>query len=369
MHSAAKTHVMVLSNSLNIGGAQRFAGRLICGLDRSRLQPQLVLLQDDIHYRLPDGVPVRVLGYRKPKDLPAAVWRLRRLIRRTAPDVVLGVGTSVNVVAGCALLTLGRRPAWIARVDIHRRDMRFRKALLGLLYPMADAIVANSTGLRQALMEDYARQRRKIGCLPNPVDFKEVDRLAREASCWKIKRSVPLLVTLGRAYPAKRWDILLDAFSRMVATTPAELAVCGDGPLLNQHKQRARQLNLQDRVHFLGHCDNPFPLLAQADLFVFSSEAEGLPNALIEAQGMGLCAVATRCEYGPEEIIGDGVTGKLVPVNDAAALADAMRTLIEDRSLRDQMGRAAAQQARRRFDFASRCKEWEAFIVKTASVS
>ena len=109
--------------------------------------------------------------------------------------------------------------------------------------------------------------------------------------------------------------------------------------------------------------------MAQSDLFVFSSEAEGLPNALIEAQGMGLSAVATRCHFGPEEIIDDGVTGILVPVNDVAALAAAMTTLIRDRSLRTRMGQAAAVQARRRFDHVKLCGSWQDLIVQAASVT
>ena len=157
---------------------------------------------------------------------------------------------------------------------------------------------------------------------------------------------------------------LIRAFQRVVRITPAELVLCGDGPLLNRHKQLAGELDLQGRVHFLGHCRNPFPLLAAADLFVFSSEAEGLPNALIEAQGLGLCAVATRCDFGPEEIVIDGLTGRLVPVNDAAALAAAITRLLLNPALRKTMGRAASEQARRRFESGPICAAWEALIAQ-----
>ncbi len=359
--------ILLLSNSLDGGGAERFAARLVAGLDESRIQPHVALLRGPGDWPLPRDVAVHVLDYHGPKDLPRTVWRLRRILRTLRPHVVLGVGTSVNVVAGCAFRVPGGRPAWIARVDTHRRDLRFRRWLLKSMYPMADAIVANSRGMQQALIDDYPGLKGKISSIFNPVDFERIEELAGEAACWKMAGNAPLLVTVGHATPAKRWDILIGAFSRLVRTIPAQLVICGDGPLLSRHKQQVRQLNVQSCVHFLGHCPNPFPILAQADLFVFSSESEGSPNALIEAQGMGLCAVATRCRFGPEEIVRDGHTGLLVPVNDAPALARAIGTLLKNPSLKAEMGRSAALQARRRYDYARQCRQWQALILKHAA--
>ena len=180
---------------------------------------------------------------------------------------------------------------------------------------------------------------------------------------------MPLLVTAGRAYQGKRWDILLHAFAKMVKTHAAELVLCGDGPQLKVLRTQARRLNLNHCVHFLGFCNNPFPILAQADMFILSSEAEGLPNALIEAQGMGLCAVATRCAFGPEEIVAHGETGLLTAVNDSDALARAMASLLADGPKRRCMGAKGKEKVRRQFDFQARCREWEGLIRQVATGS
>jgi len=361
--------VLVLSNSLNIGGAQRFAAALLNGLDRKRVRPILALLQDDRGYSLPRDVPVHVLGYASPWALPRAVWKLRSTINNRRPHAVLGVGTSVNLIIGLTLLLLRNRPAWIARVDTHpgRKDLRFRTHLLRWLYLLADVIVANSAGLQKALKVFYPKQAHKIVYLFNPVNFEAMDGRSRERPHWTRREDMPLMVTVGRAYRVKRWDLLLEALARVLRTTPVQLVCCGDGPLLEQLKTKARRMHINDYVHFPGHCPNPFSILARADLFVLSSDAEGLPNALIEAQGLGLCAVSTRCEFGPDEIIADGETGLLVPAGNADQLAHAIRVLAGNASVRTRMGANAREQVRERFDFRSRCREWEDLIVRFGS--
>lgn len=361
--------VMVLSNTLNTGGAERFASCLLKGLPSEGIEPQLVLLRPDIAYPLSESIPVHVLDYHAPRDLPRAVWRLRYAISRVQPDVLLGVGTSVNVVAGLALWSMKSRPAWIARVDtnLQRSDLRLRRILLGYLHRLADRIVANSQGLQRTLAAASPRLKTKIITRYNPVAFDEIETMSRSVPPWRRSDQVPLLVTAGRAHQAKRWDILLETFAKVVKIQAAELALCGAGPMLEALQEQARRLNLTHCVHFLGHCDNPFSILAQADLFILSSEAEGLPNALIEAQGLGLCAVATRCAFGPEEIMAHGRTGLLTAVNDSDAMARAINTLLADDGKRICMGAEAKVKVRRQFDFQARCRQWEALIRQVAA--
>ena len=362
--------VFILSNSLNTGGAERFAESLLKGLDRRRARPRLVLLRDDIGYSLPRDVPVDVLGYRSAKDLPKAVLGLRRLIRKAAPHVLVGVGTSGNVVIGLALLALKRRPAWIAGVDTNpnRRDLRLRMKLLGRLYPMADTVVACSVGMQKTLKAHFPKEKDKIECLFYPTDFETIDRAAGRNPAWtRISGGPPMLVTVGRAHRVKRWDLLLDAAAIVLKTRPVQLVFCGDGPLLEELKAKARGMNIHNHIHFPGHCSNPFSILRQADLFLLSSDAEGLPHALIEAQGLGLCAVSTRCEFGPDEIIGDGQTGLLVDVGNAGQMARAILALTENASLRTRMGAKARERVRERFDFRRRCQDWEDLIVRSGT--
>ena len=141
----------------------------------------------------------------------------------------------------------------------------------------------------------------------------------------------------------------------------------GDGPLAEEVRRRAAARGVSEAVDLLGFCDNPFPLMRAADLFLLASDYEGLPNALIEAQGLGLPAVATRCPTGPEEIVADGETGRLVPVGDMDALAAAAEEILADEGRRRAMGEAAARRARERFSLAAVLPRWEELLATVAA--
>ncbi len=169
---------------------------------------------------------------------------------------------------------------------------------------------------------------------------------------------MPVLLSVGRLEPRKRPDLLVDAFAKIQQQVAAQLWICGDGPLREAVKRQIQQLGLTRSVKILGFSENPFAVMKQATLFVLSSDTEGLPNALIEAQALGLPAVATRCPFGPEEIIEEGQTGRLVPVGDASALADAVLDYLGDAVKISEASRQAALRARERFDVAKLLPAW-----------
>ena len=368
MTTNAAIPVMIMGNSLHHGGAERFTSRLICGLQREKVRPRLVVLREEVSYDLPEDVPLDVLGYQSGKDLPKAVMGLRRLMKRHRPAVILGTGSAVNTVIGLALKTMTHRPAWIARIDItlFRRDLRLRRMVLGRLLPSADAIVANSKGLRDELARTYPKNRHKITCIYNPVGFEQLDRHAREPARWSSCQKIPLLATVGRAHSSKGWEFLIEVFGYLHASIPCELVMCGDGPLLEKLRAKAQKMTSGRRIHLLGRCDNPFAILSQADLFLLASEAEGLPNALIEAQGLGVCAVSNRCDHGPDEIIVHGRTGMLVDGHDASQWLAAIRKLLSDNALRRRMGAKARKIARMRFDARRRCRQWQDLLLSVS---
>ena len=122
-------------------------------------------------------------------------------------------------------------------------------------------------------------------------------------------------------------------------------------------------LVLAGAVALLGFRDNPFALMRQADAFVLSSRYEGSPNSLIEAQGLGLPAVATDCPHGPREIVAHGGTGFLVPTDDAPAMAQAILQLLADRQTLARMGAEAKRLARHKFAALPLVRRWEAAML------
>lgn len=385
--SREPARILLVSHSLSGGGAERFAATLATHLDRRRFSPSIVAATERAGYPLPDDVPVITLGYRGVVTLPRTVLRLRRVIAAAAPDLVLSNVLSTNCLTGAAIAS-SRPPAWIARVanSPEHGDPWLQRLWGRRVYPRADLVVANSRGLEQAFLRYYpgvlgprGQSQERTRSIPNPTDFDRLDRSAGEGRPGTRRDGTIRLLWVGRLEPQKRPDLALEALARLrdrgaphrkvgeagragEALPPLRLTMCGTGSLRSRLEGLVAELGLGDVVELAGFIDRPASVMADADLFLATSDFEGLPNALIEAQGLGLPAVATRCPFGPEEIVEDGVTGVLVPVGDADALATAVGELASDPDRRRRMGEAARRLARERFGLGAVVPRWQEAI-------
>jgi len=153
---------------------------------------------------------------------------------------------------------------------------------------------------------------------------------------------------VGRLDPVKEQITLLEAFARLGSADPV-LVVAGDGPCRDDLHKRAATLGLGDRVRFLGERHDVPDVLRALDVFVLPSIAEGISNTILEAMATGLPVVATRVGGNPELVV-DGVTGRLVPRQNADALAEAVGEYLRDPSRRIDHGAQARARATEVFD-------------------
>ena len=144
--------------------------------------------------------------------------------------------------------------------------------------------------------------------------------------------AAPQLLTLARMMPQKRLDLMLDAFAR-VERRGARLTILGDGPLRPMLEQRAAALGIGDRVAMPGFVADVLPALREADLFLLSSDYEGLPAAALEALACGVPVVTTDCFASARDLLGGAAGCAVTPVGDTAALAQAIdRSLAQPRN-------------------------------------
>ena len=367
--------VLVVSYSLSGGGAEKFASTLISHLDRDKFKLSLSLFRDEISFPLPDDVTLTLLDMKKPLHIGRTIYRLRRLIRQFRPHVIISTFEFVSRFLGIALALGGSdiNCRWIARIsnkpDIYNDRYTFIASQWSkLAYLYADEFITNSRSLSRDFENYYPFAGGRVHFIYNPIDFELIDRLSQEPPAVRIDTGKPVIVSIGRLERQKRYDVLLDSFAHLRNRIPSILLICGEGKLRDHITQDIKARELVDSVQLLGFQRNPYPLLRRASLFVLTSDHEGLPNVLIEAQGLGIPAVSTNCPYGPSEIIEDGKTGILTGVGDSKGIAGAMEELLTDLDRNKAMGKTARTRARRLFDKSKLIASWEELLSENLNI-
>jgi glycosyltransferase involved in cell wall biosynthesis len=295
------------------------------------------------------GVPVTLIG--KPLKVdPFAALRLTRFLKAKRFDVVQTWVFAANAYGRVAASWAGTPVVVTAEMAVDLWKTRAHLAIDRALAKRCDVVVGNSQAVvdfyREAGVPEGKLARIYSGIEPEPppaVDPAEV----RADFGWPA--DAPVALFAGRLMAQKGVDVLIRALDLLQHIRPAlRTLIVGDGPLRDELEETAHAFRLDDKLKFTGHRDDVPRLLAAADLLVLPSRYEGLPNVVLEAMAYGKPVVATAAP-GTTEVVSDGVTGRLAPVDDANALALALRTLVDDPAERARLGAAGRARVEREF--------------------
>lgn len=334
---------------LQRGGAERQLFELATRLDRERFDPLVICLSEVTEPYGPRlkaaGVEVLALPRRGHRDA-GRVRSLARLLRERRIDLAHSFLIAANAYLWAATRLAGG-PPYIAssrtcippkgRVAlwVHRRAFRG-----------AAAVVANARAVAEFTCRLYGLAEDRVMVIPNGVDLRPYDEAAgdsgaraavRESLGFGAAEVVAALV--GRLSPEKRFDLLIAAagMARGGDGAAVRFVLVGDGPSRESLRSAIDRAGLGEVVRMAGARDDIARVLSACDLFVQTSDTEGLPNAVMEAMASGLPVVATRAG-GTIELVEEGKTGLTVPCGDPAALAAAIGALARDAGLRSGMG-------------------------------
>jgi glycosyltransferase involved in cell wall biosynthesis len=269
------------------------------------------------------------------KNIRELFFPYRRYLRERRPDVIVASLWPLTVIAVLAKVTSLVKACLILwdhntlSIQYGGRGLArrlFLEASLRFFYPLADARVAVSNGVADDLAHLSALPRDKFEVIYNPIYLAPVAELGQEREAESLWGGWggPRIITVGRFKPQKNHAMLLEAFKKLLVVRDARLLILGTGVLYESTAALARSLGVADKVLLPGSRVNPAAYYKSADLFVLSSDFEGFGNVIVEALACGLPVVSTDCRSGPSEILERGLYGRLVPVGDAAALAQAM---------------------------------------------
>ncbi len=281
----------------------------------------------------------------------------RRFISETGADLV-----HCNSAAPLQwMLPAARKSRVPILAQVHSCYLRRSRYVLGL--HLADAVVAVSTAAAAPLIADGMPLDR-VAVVFNGFDVERL--LAGDRRGLRSELGIPKEAVVGAIVGAlihrKGHDILFEAMRRAGSfERPFCLLVIGDGP----ERARLEQMAAGLPVYFLGHCADVGAILRDAaDILVIPSRAEAFGRVVIEAAFCGLPAMGSDVE-GIPEAIQEGVTGLLFPAGSPATLAEALKLLVNDESLRERLGAAAMKRARQEFTIET-CAAKMAAIYETA---
>lgn len=204
--------------------------------------------------------------------------------------------------------------------------------------------IAVSTGNARRLVEQHGFPAERLRVIPNGVDttvFAPRPHDGRLRAAWGVPADAPLIGQVGRLSYQKGHTVLFEALRQVWQRIPsAHVVLLGSGEMEDELRQQARQLERATQVHFVGQERDMPAALTALDVFVLPSYIEGLSIALLEAMACGLACVASATD-GTVDVLRDGENGLLVPPRNSASLAGALIRVLEDRPLRERIGRAA----------------------------
>ncbi|MBD2020514.1 glycosyltransferase [Leptolyngbya sp. FACHB-36] len=318
------------------GGAERAMLHLAQGFAERGLKTDLVVAQAEGAYltQIPLGVRLVNLQSRFPVVLSKTL-ALRRYLQQECPDVLLSALDIVSsatwarrMAGGATRIVMCVQTNLSQQFQDHQPNSigKVRPQLVRWFYPWADEIVAASHGVAADVARMTNLSIDRIHVVHNPVVTPDMQTKMHAAidHPWFAPDEPPVLLGVGRLVSQKDFFTLIRAFAQVRQQRRARLVILGEGEQRSQLEALVQELGLEADVDLPGFTDNPYAYMRQAGVFVLSSIFEGFGNVVAEAIATGTPVVSTDCESGPAEILENGKYGRLVPVGDANALAEAI---------------------------------------------
>ena len=325
MDKSKQKKIFFILGSMGRGGAERVISILSQNFaDKGWITQIGLLLFNKVDYKLDESTQIfDFTGNAQSRILRTPYWlyTIRKFVKKEQPDVVISFAARITILVLLATLGL-RTKVIISERNDPKQDGRglFTRCMVRLLYPFANKIVFQT---KRSLHYFSKKILQKGIVIPNPISV----------SCHASSDKKKKIVSVGRLTKQKNHALLIKAFATIKKIFPEyELYIYGDGELLNELISLTKTLGIDESVHFEGNVPDVHEKIADAELFVLSSDYEGLSNALLEALMMGLHCISTNVA-GADEYIENGRNGILVSVGDEREMSQAIRTILGNQIL------------------------------------
>jgi glycosyltransferase involved in cell wall biosynthesis len=363
--TSGRPTVLLVGDTLNLGGTEGQFVELACWLDRSRWDVEIACVRPEgpLRTRLEaEGFQPWHCGpasFKSPRLLGAIVALARRM-RTRGVAVVHSLDFYTNMLALPAARLAGVRAVIGSQRNLGNLRSPAQRVLHSLSLRLATHVLVNSEAVRERVVQSQGIRPNRVTVIPNGVDltrFSPTSGTSRNGmglvvgvlSNLRSEKGLPDLVR-AVAVVRDRW-------------ADVRLVIWGEGPLRRELEDLVRSLGLTPSVTLPGSTTTPETVLRSVDIFVLPSLSEASSNGLMEAMATGLPVVATSVGGNPG-LVEDELTGLLVPPGDASALAKAIIRLAEDRALAARLGDQARTHAQLTFGMERMVARTEALYAR-----
>jgi glycosyltransferase involved in cell wall biosynthesis len=342
-----KPRISIVLPNLSGGGAERLHVYLANDWVERGHSVEFVLMRGcgELLPLLSPKVTIVELGVDRGRQV---ISPLRHYLKQSRPDIVLSAMWPLTSISAVAWMLSGRHGRLFLSDHSHLSTSCVRglktplvalKTLIRITYPFASGIIGVSQGVKDDLCRLGGLAEARVEVIYNPtatgVSPHRESQEVRD-QLWGVGFDHHIL-SVGTLKEQKDHRTLIRAFARLSRDCNAKLTILGEGQLRASLEKLIAELGMQSRVSMPGFVVDPYPWFRSADLFVLSSLYEGFGNVIVEALECGVPVVSTDCPSGPAEILGNGRYGRLVPVDDAAALVTAIAASLSESHDREKL--------------------------------
>ena len=355
-------------------GAENVLLFLVRGLNKEEFTLTVVCFTDSQTDKVPllkvlneECVVTEAICLRNPYDI-RLVFRLRKLIKKYNIDILHCHEYKSNIIGFFARMftstvLLSTAHGW-TKATLKLRLYEFIDSIIMRFF---DGIVTVSEDIKRQLIAKKIPET-KISVIHNSIDTDKFSSSSKTSLRQElgISEKDKIVGTVGRLSKEKGHYYFLKAAYLVVKEIPGvKFIIVGDGVLRNKLENLSRDLELGESVHFTGYRDDIASIVREFNIFVSSSEREGLPIAILEAMALSKPIVSFNVG-GISEAVTNGKNGILVQPKDFKSLAEGITKLLKNLGLSKRMGRASAEEIASKFDTIKMVREYEKIYRKTA---
>jgi len=363
--------ICYIIGQLGKSGAEKQLYELVKNINKKKFSPMVISLSQGGYWaneirKL--NIEVIELQRRRNKDF-TRLFKLIKLLQAIKPDIVHTYAYSANYYGRVAAI-LTKVPIVFSSernsVDIGTYKNRNHIFIDKFLSFFTQGIICNSYNASEALVKKYSFDRRIVFTVHNGINFADFLDRAKANDQRKIDNKDKVVGTVGRFYPQKNHKLFLDVSKIIIdkyGYKDIKFKILGDGPLKNELINYSEQLGIQNNVIFDGERGDILNVLKSFDILLMTSHYEGISNVIMEAMMMGLPVVATDVG-GNRELVIDGETGFLCPLNNPSRIADMLHQLVNNEEEAIRMGENGKKRILNEFGIEKMIKKTENIYTK-----